>query len=575
MHSSFPNILKAHQSIAAELLAFTVSELFPNVVLAGGGTNSLGFYYDFIFEQPLTEGVIELIELKLHTLVKEGRELRYISMMRENAQNLFQHQGHFLLAECVAAESSNILELVQIDEFYDLCPHSTLSSTDEVGHIKILDWNELKEDVQSHEKATIRFTGVARQSAKDLKVFLKKYELFLKKRDHRVLGTQLNLFSFSEKMGAFGVIWHPKGMELRRFLQKWLEDQSPDVLKTISTPLAVQQDFLGPSPLELNPFNVEGKDYTLRPSLLEQHLEFLKHYSFDLENLPFQVMEYSPVYRQYPESQRWGLFCQGSPFIDQTTIVCLKKQVVPILISSLHFIEQIIRLFDFEGQWRLIVSRQRKGNGWRDDEVIEWLKEAIQTGSGRYPFDPEVHEEEGEGPHLELCIRDSLGREWAASQLGPFFPFKVQDKEQPLLCVLTRHIWGCLDRFIGLLIEQFEGVLPLWLAPEQVRILVIGEPNRAYAKEVAHQLQQNGLRVSIDIRSAKLSMRIHEAEKENIPFLILIGEQERVNQKVNVRSTGKVNRNQKVDLLDVETFLKIFASRDAKKRNLTGERKSA
>ena len=586
--SSHPSELISQRYLAAELLASVVWRLFPNVILARGGINSIGFYYDFIFEQSLTESMLELIEVHLYRFIKEAHPVRFISMMRENAQNLFEHHQHFLLAQRAGEEKSNILELVQIDDFYGLCPTLSLASTQEVGYVKLLDTQKLTQNFQNEEVRITRLVGTSQNSAKDLKSFLKNYEQFLKKRDHRSLGPKLNLFSFCERMGSLGVLWHSKGMELRRLLQDLLDKQIMENEKQISTPIAAREDFLKRESEALDPFDFGGQKYRLRSSPLRQHLEFLQNFPLDVEELPWQITEHAAVYRQYPESQWWGLFCTCAYLTDHRTICCTKNQVMTELISSLHFIEQIITIFGFEAQWYLIASRWKSPKARQKQEAIEWLKQAVQVSLPSYSFFPELQEEEeeGDGSRLELRIRDVVGREWPASTLGivqhiqEVGSLSVQQGEgQPPLIVLTRQIWGSLDRFVALLIERYEGTFPLWLAPEQVRIIAIGEANRAYARQVSQYLRQNGLRVGLDVRQAKLSIRVHQAEKENVPYLVLLGEQERVKQKISVRVAGRFNQNQSVDL---ETFLnklnqESLCPMPMKERTtmLTGESESA
>lgn len=560
MHMSSHSELIPHRYLAAELLASVVWRLFPNVVLVGGGVNSLGFYYDFILENPLTENMLELIEVHLHRFIKEDHSIRSLSMMRENAQTLFEYHQHFFLAERAGKECSNILDLVQIEDFYGLCPPLSLTSTQDVGYVKLLESKELTKVIQNEEVHITRLVGTTQKSAKNLKSFVKNYELFLKKKDHRSIGPKLNLFSFCEQMGNLGVVWHHKGLQLRSLLQEWLNKQLPENRQHVATPIAVRQEFLASDVQLLKPFLYDEHDYCLRSSPLRQHLTCLQTFPLDFENLPWTITEHALVYRYYSESEWWGLLCTSAYLTDYTTICCSKEQVVSELISSLHFIEQIITIFGFKGQWHLIASRQKSPKDRREQEAIEWIRQAVESSSLSYSFFPELLEEErGEGPRLELRIQDVIGREWSASTLtlvpdamGVRSDLGQRLEEQLSLVIMTRQIWGSLDRFIALLIEQYEGVFPFWLAPEQVRVIAIGEANRAYARQVSRTLQKKGLRVGLDVRQAKLGIRVHEAEKENVPYLVLLGEQERIKQKITVRAAGRFNQNESVDL---EAFL--------------------
>lgn len=540
--------------LAAEVLASVVWNLFPNVVLKGGGLHSLGFYYDFIFQQPLTESMVELIEVHFHRFIKEGHLVRSISMMRENAQTLFEHHEHFLLAERAGEQHSNILDLVQIGSFYGLCPSLSLSSTDQIGHIKLLETLTLVQDLEGEDIVITRFIGTVQGSAKDAKKFWKNYESFLKKKDHRLLGPQLRLFSFSESMGDLGVIWHPKGLQVRQILLEWVRKQLPEEELQIATPLAVRQNFLEKFPQPLEPFLFENQEYCLRPSLLQQHLEFLEKFPLENEAFPWRVNECTPIFRPLFEFQKWGLLSQCAYMTEQTTICCFREQLISELIYSLIFIEQIITIFGFEAQWYLVASRQKSPKARQEREAVQWLKQVIEIQPLSYPVSSKIQEEEGEGPRLELRIRDVLGREWPVSRVGvipPTLPNGAVLSDKQNCVILTRQIWESLDCFIALLIERYEGVFPFWLAPEQVRVMAIGEANQAYARQISQDWKRKGLRVKLDIQSAKLSLRIHEAEKEKIPYLVLIGEQERIKQKISVRAAERLNQSQSIDS---ETF---------------------
>lgn len=562
--SSHTSDLTLRWRLSAELVALIVWRLFPDVQLAGGGVNSLGFYYDFVFRQPLTKEMLELIDVELYRFVKEDHPIRYLSIMRENAQSLFTHHKHLKLAERAGQEECNILELLQVGDFYGICPVLALESTLEAGHIKLLDCYELAQDeTQEDAPRSTRLIGTSQMHAKELKSFVKTYEAFLKKRDHRTLGPKLNLFSFSESMGALGVVWHPKGMRLRRILQEWLDKKTLDSAM-ISTPLALREDFLSLSTQTIEPFHFEGRGYVLRPSFLPQHLTHLKSSLMDSEELPWKVTEAGNVFHFFPHSQWWGLFCTSTFHFDQTTVCCKREQVVSELISSLRFIEQIITIFGFKAHWILVVGRVKSPKNRQAQEAIEWLKQAFYESGCRLPLAPDWFEEvEGETPRLELRISDAIGREWAASGVRIVTASSEVKAQYDLLeaharsslVVFTRHIWGSLERFVGLLLEHYEGILPFWLAPEQVRLFAIGAADRGYAQEVGRRMEQKGLRVRLDLRQSKLGGRIHEAEIENVPYLVIVGEQERLKQKISVRAAGKAKDNQ---LVDLETFLKAI-----------------
>lgn len=536
--------LTSEWRLNAELLGYVVWRLFPQVKLIGGGVNSIGFYYDFIFLQPFAKEMMELIEVEMYRFIKEDHPVRYHSMMRENAANLFVHHGQAIFAENAKAEECNIVELLQVGNFYSLCPILDLSSTLDAGHFKLLDCQTRQEG-----ETITRLIGTSRPYAKELKTFIKSYDAFLKKRDHRTLGPQLNLFSFAPEMGALGVIWHPKGMQLLQILKEM--ERKANECHRIETPIALRDDFFHSDEELLEPFVFDEDDYFLRPSFLLQHLQIFKHLSLDPDELPWKLSEMGSVFTYIPESQRWGLFSICSYSSDLTTTCCKKEQVIFELISSLHFIEQIITLFGLKTRWILVAGQLKSPNKRGIGQSIEWLKQAFCESKSAIPFDPDLVEE-GQGmTRLELRVTDSLGREWTLSKIEVLTANPKAESSD--LVFIARQLWTSLERFVAILLEHFEGVLPFWLVPEQIRVMAIGEGNRDYAKELSSRLNQEGLRVKLDLRQSKLSARIHEAERENVPYLLLVGEQERLKQKISVRETGKSSHN---TLTDLETFLK-------------------
>ena len=559
MQTNFhPIDLTEQRHLSSEVLGCVVWRLFPRVTLVGGGVNSLGFYYDFIFNQPLNEAMVDFIQVEMCRFAKEAHSVRFISMMRENGSGLFKHHHHDLLAERAASESSNIIDLIQIDSFYGLCPPLNLAETSDIGHTKLIDCSQLRHLLDDEEVVITRISGICAQSAKDLKNFTKKYDSFLKKKDHRILGPKLALFSWNEFGGVLGnVIWHPKGIQLRRFLIDLLPLHSESHIGEIATPLFSLQDFGALNPQKIPPLEFEGEEYELNHSLTRSHLQFFQQFSVGISELPRGVREVASFYRDPPEFERWGLFSQCSYLAEQTTICCLKEQVDSQLISSLQFIEQIITMFDFEARWILVASRQKTPKGKLERDRIRQLQRAMDAHPRSFPFSPDIQEEEeGRGVRLELRVRDVLGREWTVSSLGIIQPNEelssLEGTSKERFVIVTQQVWESLDCFIALLIEQYEGDFPFWLAPEQVRVMAIGEANQAYAKEISLRLRQHGVRVKLDLRQSMLGARVHEAEKERVPYLVLVGERERVKQTISVRAIEKFNQNQS---MDIETFL--------------------
>ncbi|WP_068468039.1 His/Gly/Thr/Pro-type tRNA ligase C-terminal domain-containing protein [Candidatus Protochlamydia phocaeensis] len=548
----------------AELLAYTVSQLFPDIILLGGGTSPLGFYYDFIFDQPVHADMLAFIELHLRTLIKENRDVRLLNMMRENAQALFLHHGQPFLAEKAGEEASNIIDLIQIDQFHGLCPAFSMQSTGEAGSVKLLDATEKKWLTEDGEVTVTRLLGTSFDNPQTLKQFLKTYDAYLKKKSHVLIGQEMDFFSLSEQISPVEWIWHPKGESAKQILQEWMEkEQSKQwAIEKVSTPLVVNAALFAHDLQSFPAFEVGDQVLRLSASRVPQHVHLFQRHSVLSEELPVCFSEFSAVYKRKEEGINEGMLESACELSDQLTIFCLAEQLSQELISSLHFIEQIIRIFGFEAQWYLVASRQKSFKAKQERKALDWIKQAIQSYSFTYPIDSHLYEDDNniEGPRLELRLVDEIGRQWAGPSLTIIIDrlkawnFKAEGleekRDQPV--ILKRQIWGSLNRFIALLIERFEGALPLWLAPEQVRILSIGESVRSYAKTIEARCKQQGLRVRLDLRPVKLGEKIHEAEKERIPYLLIVGDQECKKQGVTVRSHRQPGKNQ---LQNLETCL--------------------
>lgn len=553
MSNYHSNELFAKRRVAAELLGYAVWKLFPNVLLAGGNATNLGFYYDFIFEQPLLDSALSLIEVNLRTLLKEDKPLRYANMMRENAQSFFIHHHQPYLAEKAEEDEQNIIELLQIEDYTGICPVSDIQSTNEIGAIKLL-------HVQKELEIT-RIIGTAFPSPQELKKFTKQYDYYLKKKDHRLLGKELNLFSQPEQ--SIEWLWHPKGQLLRQILQDWVS--SGQEAQQVTTPLINKIPVK--SQFKYFLIDLEEDIYAFASLSIRQHIRLLSLQCRSQETLPVRLVEYGPIYQNWPKSELDGLFCAYSAWSDRMTICCQKEQVIKELISCLHFIEQIIKIFGFEAHWYIITSLRKSAKEKAEKEAIEWLTEAIQESSISYSFHNErVEEEQLEGPRLELRLIDELQREWPGATVTivvherkalDLLKDQIQNGEgsdrSPV--VITQSVWGSLDRFIALLVERCEGILPLWLAPEQVRFLAIGEAAHCFVEEAAEQSRSRGIRVKVDKRSIKLSEKVHDARLEKVPYLVVVGEQEVRKNHLTVQSLRGSDRSQ---VLKLDEFLDLI-----------------
>lgn len=513
-----PSIIAIRQT-AAQVLAAAVFELFPNVLLLGGGITDYGFYYDFIFEQAIDYQMLELLNVRMKAIIKENRTINSLSMMRENAFSLFNHHHQPFLAELALDQEYNVISLLQIGSFYGIAPEPHVSELDEIKGVKLLEIEKLisEEEVSPLDKPTFRIIGTAFDDPQSLKQFVKAYEK-LKKFDHRLLGPQLGLYDFSKKQNDY--FWLPNGEFLRSFLIKiWKQGCESENIPFVSTPPLSVKTILQKANLHLELNKMD-----------ENHPE-----------LPKGFGELYHTINPIDNSHIWGLFNKEAYLSDLVTLFCWEDQVDQKLIYSLQLFEQIITIFGFETHWYLSSSKNKKGRG------ADWLRRVLKQLNIVYT---EIDSDEN-CPRLEGRFIDVLGREWA----GPSISIIRHGEYKKAPVVITRTLFGSIDRMIGLLVEHYKGEYPFWLAPEQVRILVLGEQNRVYAQKIYSQIKLGGYRVGLDITNEKLGSKIHLAEKECIPYLVLIGDNERNKERISIRSEREHNRT---TLVELEKFLETI-----------------
>lgn len=515
----FPHaaMVPLRRSIAA-LLGCIIAQNFPDATLVGGGLTDIGFYYDAIFSQPLHGELLPTMEAWVKTLAKSSPELRSLSMMRENGAQLLLHHHHPMLAAAAAASDSNIISLIQIGSHYDLCPEPHLLEPSDMRCLKLLNVEVIERELPSQECIEVtRISGTAFSNPQQLKRFSKAFELW-KRCDHCTLGPQLNLFSFIKLEGEIRTLWHPKGERLRQqLLALWMQENRRLGAVAVSTPTLLQKGSYS--------------------SLMTQHLQLYKACSMNAHEARFsESMEVVAAEKSQEEA---GLLRNRFYTMDWVTTFCRAEQLQPELISFLQFVEKTATLLNFRGHWQLIGS---------DPLLLQALKHC------QLAYSAEVEAPKGIKPYLQRWNIDALGREWPGAAAALY-------KLAGGLFAVGRTLYGSLDRTVALLVESTEGSLPLWIAPEQVRIISMGTSSRAYGENVARACEEQGLRVTLDSREEKLAVRVHSAESEKIPCIITVGEREEKQQLVSVRHRCYNGSNQTIKLKDfIEGMVKSLES---------------
>jgi threonyl-tRNA synthetase len=320
---------------------------------------------------------------------------------------------------------------------------------------------------------------------------------------------------------------------------KWTQELKKREFQFVSTPALV------PCKSRCSPLSVEvqEQEYELSAAIIDQHMALFKQ-GWNQETLPVRFAECRPVYRAENSTCLWGLFQSYSYWADQLTLFCSEEQLLQEVISSLLFIQQMIRILDFEVQWILKVPEESKRP--MNQKIADAFVEALHQCQISYLLEKIEKQSSKKALRIEGRFIDRLGREWKGPMIESFSPSGM-----PI--VLSQTLWGSLDRVVALLVEKEEGILPLWLTQEQIRVICVGHQPTLYAEEVAQHLKQQGFRVRLVESDDKLGMRIHAAEQEKIPYILIIGEQEWKKKLIMVRSSRHKNRSR---LISLDSFIK-------------------
>jgi len=586
---------------AAHLMAEAVQALFPGTRLAFGPPIEDGFFYDFDTEHHFTDEDLGRIESKMRELAKAKAHFVRKEISKAEALELFRKQGEKLKAEHVDTLTDGTITLYESGAFTDLCAGPHVESTADIRHFKLLSvsgsyWrgDEKRERLQ-------RIYGTAWEAHEDLKAFLQRVEQ-AKKRDHRVLGRDLRLFDFPELAGPGLPFYLPRGATVIDEMKRWMWQLhvsgayghfdkryepllTPHILKTdawhISGHIQNYREnmFMVYSLDELDQGLLEHADgaaagategteertkeglgnYGIKPMNCPGHLMLYKVGTKSYRDLPLRYFEFGTVYRYERAGTLHGMLRVRSFTQDDAHIFCTPSQYDAEIEGVFDFCCFVLDTFGFDYHVGLKTRPEKRiGSDENWDMAEAGLRRVLEKRApGKY------YVQEGDatfyGPKIDFVIKDSLGRDWQGGtiQLDFNLPerFKLEYVDADGQCkqpvMIHRAIQGSFERFFGLLIEEFSGAFPLWIAPEQVRVLPIGETQLDYAREIETKLRMLGLRASLDDSSAKLGKKIREGKTWKIPYLVVVGAQEMEAKTITVESyfEGKLTAVTTVDAL--------------------------
>ncbi|MFH7325954.1 threonine--tRNA ligase [Desulfurivibrio sp. C05AmB] len=546
-----PEALDLLRHSAAHVMAEAVLELFgEDVQVTIGPATADGFYYDFDRDQPFTPEDLEKIEARMAEIVAADRPFTREEMDRAAAVDFFQRQGQRYKVELLAEIEADRVSLYRQGNFVDLCRGPHLPSTGWLKAVKLTRLAGAYWRGDEKNRMLQRIYGTAFFDKKELRAYLEKLEE-AKKRDHRKLGRELELFTINDQIGPGLILWQPKGALLRRIIEDyWREEHYRHGYELLYTPHIARRELWGTSGhLDFYsenmyaPMEVEEVQYQLKPMNCPFHIAIYKSRKRSYREFPVRWCELGTVYRFEKTGALHGLMRVRGFTQDDAHIFCrpdhLEEEIFRILDLNLH----ILKAFGFADYDIYLSTRPEKyvGSDAHWDQATEALKIALEKKGLSYSIDP------GEGvfygPKIDIKIKDVLGRAWQCSTIQVDFNLPERfalgytgddgAEHQPIM--IHRALMGSLERFFGVLIEHYAGAFPVWLAPVQARICNITDAQLAYAEKVYEELRRAGVRVEKDIRNEKLNYKIREAQLQKIPYMLIVGDKEAESGLVTVR----------------------------------------
>jgi threonyl-tRNA synthetase len=546
---------------SAHLMAEALEAVFPGVKLGIGPAIEKGFYYDIdLGDQSITEEDLRKVEVKMAELAKQNNTYIRKEVSKDEAVKYFTDKGDEYKLELIEGLNDGEITFYQQGNFTDLCRGPHIPSTGTIKAIKLLSIAGAYWRGDEKRKQLTRIYGVTFPNQKELDEYLHLLEE-AKKRDHRKLGKELELFTFSEKVGLGLPLWLPKGTMLRERLQQFLQQAQIETgyLPVITPHIGHKNLYVTSGHYEkygkdsFQPIKTpqEGEEFFLKPMNCPHHCEIYKSSPRSYKDLPLRLAEFGTVYRYEQHGELHGLTRVRGFTVDDAHLFCRPDQVLEEFKKVIDLVLYVLKSLSFTDYTAQISLRDKedKSKYIGSDENWEIAEQAIIEASAEKGLRTVVEYGEAAfyGPKLDFMIKDSLGRKW---QLGTIqvdynlperfdLTYIGEDNSKHRPVMIHRAPFGSMERFIAVLIEQCAGKFPLWLAPTQATILPISDKFLDYAQEVQKQLKAAQIRVDIDDRNEKIGKKIREAEMNKVPYMLVVGEKEMNEGKVAVRKQAK------------------------------------
>ena len=534
----------------AHLLAQAVKQLFPDAQVTIGPVIENGFYYDFAYQRPFTPDDLTAIEAKMQQLVAEDYAISRSVLTRDAAVKFFRDQGENYKAEIIESiPADQDLSLYQQGGFTDLCRGPHVPSTGKLSAFKLMKIAGAYWRGNSENEMLQRIYGTAWGDKKELQAYLHRLEE-AEKRDHRKLAKTLDLFHTQEEAPGM-VFWHEKGWIIYQQIEQYIREKlRVNGYGEVKTPQVVDRSLWEKSGhwdkfgAMIFTTHSENRDYAIKPMNCPCHVQIYNQGIKSYRDLPIRLAEFGSCHRNEPSGTLHGLMRVRNFVQDDAHIFCTEGQIQDEVSTFIDMLFAVYKDFGFEEV--IIKLSTRPENRVGDDSVWDKAENALELALNNKGLKWDLQPGEGAfyGPKIEFSLKDCIGRVWQCGTIQVDFSmpgrlgasYIAEDGSKQVPVMLHRAILGSLERFIGILIEQHAGTFPVWLSPVQVMVLDIADRHADYASQVMRELEQQGIRVKIDLRNEKIGFKIREHSMQRVPYLVIVGDKELEDQTITVRT---------------------------------------
>ncbi len=577
-----PEALQVYRHSSAHLLAAAVLELFPETKLGHGPATENGFFYDFYRPTPFTPEDLQKIEKKMQELAQQNIPYAREFLPRQEGLEKFKGEGDFMKCHFIEqfTQPDEKISIYKTGKFLDFCRGPHIPSTGKIKAFKLLNiagayWLGDEKNPQLQ-----RIYGTSFFSKKDLDAYLNSVEE-AKKRDHRVLGKQLDLFSIQDLAGPGLIFWHAKGGIIRKEMEDWMRNEyikrgyslvyTPHVARRQLWQTSGHEGYYAQNMFDI--MELDDAEYRMKPMNCPFHILIYKDSLKSYRDLPVRLGELGTVYRYERSGVMHGLLRVRGFTQDDAHIFCTPEQIEKEIADCVEFAKDVLKDFGFD-------QFQTELSTWNPDDRKSFVGTEEQWNMATHSLEKVLKELNIEyktipgeaafyGPKIDIKLVDAIGRLWQLSTVQFDFnlpkrfelEYVAEDgtRKQPLM--VHRALYGSIERFFGVLIEHYAGAFPVWLSPVQAVMIPISERHADYANKVAAQLKAVGVRVGVDARNEKMNAKIREHAMQKVPFLLVVGDKEAEAGKVNVRTRGKEKTEDMSATEFVEGIKNLIASK--------------